>query len=625
VLARKFTASDGASGDWYGTAQAVNADGTVVVVGAYGDATQRGAVYVRHGANLATETKLVASDGVAGDWFGWSVAISDDGSVIVVGATQEDGTALKHGRAYVFSGASWTTQTILTASDGGANHHFGISVDISANGSIVAVGSHFENGERGAVYLYTGASWVTETKITASDRAAGDDYGRAVALSDDGSVLVVGAPFAEDAGFDTGKAYVYSGVAWATETMLIASDAEEDAEYGKDVAVSGDGTIAAVGAYLADSGGTNRGQVYVYSGASWGTETIVTPATPTDSEVFGTCVALSPNGGTLAVSAPTDFVASAPGSIYLFSGAGWATEQRLSRSDEAEDWLGYDVIDITDEYVVAGAPYGTAQPNGASYLWDYAPARVAAVASPTVTGVAATASAAVPLPTITAIQVVSATVAGNAAAADAAVGLPAIQVAQTVTAVPAEAPAAVSVPTVAAVRSALITGVAAGSDAAVATPVVAAIGTVSVTAVAAGASAEVSAPVIDTGGVVSASVAALAAEATATAEPPTVQVDVAVAVSTGQSFTPRRNLRAEHFAIAIRVEVPVEVRVDLELRPHVPAPIAVAVPVAVATHVVPTMRTRVKARLELAMDVDYDGNLVVYDEAEELSILGLLS
>ncbi len=152
--------------------------------------------------------KLTASDGAASDSFGASVAVSGD--TIVVGADGTHvGANLAQGSAYVFvkptGGWSGMTQTAkLTASDGVAYDHFGISVAIS--GDTIVVGASGSNSSQGAAYVFvkptggwTGA--MTQTaKLTASDGAANDYFGGSVAIS--GDTIVVGA-YGDDIGANT--------------------------------------------------------------------------------------------------------------------------------------------------------------------------------------------------------------------------------------------------------------------------------------------------------------------------------------------------------------------------------------------------------------------------------------
>lgn len=140
---------------------------------------------------------LLAMDGTvgAGDNYGWSVAV--DGNLAVVGAYEDDEAASGAGAAYVFtgSGANWTQQAKLTASDGGMDDYFGYSV--SLDGETIVVGAHREDQpttEAGAAYVFTrtAGAWTQEQKLIASDGASGDYFGYSVALS--GGLLTLFRP-----------------------------------------------------------------------------------------------------------------------------------------------------------------------------------------------------------------------------------------------------------------------------------------------------------------------------------------------------------------------------------------------------------------------------------------------
>ena len=268
----KLTALDGADADYFG--QSVAIDGDTVVVGAYQHNNSKGAVYVfvepGNGWDNTTETaKLTASDSVAGDHFGHSVAVNGD--TVAVGAYEHDNGK---GAVYLFvePGNGWAdaTETAkLTASDGFILGYLGHSVAI--DGDTVAAGAHTDRGSKGAVYLFVKPSggWAdaTETaKLTASDEANYDQLGYSVAM--EGDVVVAGA----HGDGDDGSAYVFkkSGDDWvdATETgKLTASDGAADDQFGWSVAVAGDAVV--VGARYDDDHGDDSGSAHVYAVPDW--------------------------------------------------------------------------------------------------------------------------------------------------------------------------------------------------------------------------------------------------------------------------------------------------------------------------------------------------------------------
>jgi hypothetical protein len=99
---------------------------------------------------------LLASDGVAGDYFGYSVSISSDGNTAIVGAHGDDSPEGDRGSAYIFtkSGSSWIQQSKLLANDGDYNDYFGISVSISADGNTAIVGAYGDDTSRGSAYIF---------------------------------------------------------------------------------------------------------------------------------------------------------------------------------------------------------------------------------------------------------------------------------------------------------------------------------------------------------------------------------------------------------------------------------------------------------------------------------------
>ncbi len=219
----KLTASDGAASDGFGFS--VGLSGSIGLVGAnfddIGANSNQGSAYVFRNLDTATgsiteNVKLTASDGAASDIFGNSV--SQSGSIGLVGANGDDiGANSNQGSAYVFRSLDTATGSItenvkLTASDGAASDGFGISV--SQSGSIGLVGASGDdigaNVNQGSAYVFrsldTATGMITENvKLTASDGAASDLFGRSVGL--DGDQFIIGA---NAKNFGTGKAYTGS-------------------------------------------------------------------------------------------------------------------------------------------------------------------------------------------------------------------------------------------------------------------------------------------------------------------------------------------------------------------------------------------------------------------------------
>jgi hypothetical protein len=265
----KITASDGTEGDYFGCSVAISGD--CAVVGAYGNddnGGESGSAYIfkRDGTTWTEQAKITASDGTASDHFGWSVAISGD--YALVGANCDDDNGGESGSAYIFKrdGTTWTEQAKITASDGAAGDYFGYSVAIS--GDYALVGAIYDDDpllNSGSAYIFKrdGTVWTEQAKINASDGTEGDFFGCSVAIS--GDYAVAGAFLGDGAGVHSGSAYIFKrdGTTWTQEAKINASDGAAEDRFGHSVAISGD--YAVVGAYLDDDAGYNSGSAYIYT------------------------------------------------------------------------------------------------------------------------------------------------------------------------------------------------------------------------------------------------------------------------------------------------------------------------------------------------------------------------
>ena len=363
----KLAASDGAAYDYFGRSVAISEN--TMVVGAVdadvGSNQDQGAAYVfvRSGTDWLEQAKLTASDGAAQDEFGVSVAI--DGDTVVVGVHDAYIGYSGQGTAYVFvrSGTTWVEQQKLTASDGSPFNRFGHSLAISGDSLVVGaflsnVGS---NTDQGAAYVFvrSGTTWVEQQKLTASDGAAYDVFGHNVAI--DGDTVVVGAIKGDGANTDQGSAYVFvrSGTTWVEQQKLTASDGATNDWFGNGVTISEDSLVA--GAPTADVGdNTDQGAAYFFvrSGTTWVEQQKLTSTDGASGDRFGESVDIS--GDSLVASAWLDDVGaiSDQGSAYVFvrSGTDWLEQTKLSASDGAyAEMFGYSALAIYGNLVVVGA------------------------------------------------------------------------------------------------------------------------------------------------------------------------------------------------------------------------------------------------------------------------------
>jgi hypothetical protein len=342
-----------------------------------------------------------ASNAEARDNFGAALDLSDDGTVLAVSAIfedsgsagvdgdQSDNSLTDSGAVYVFRRIdnAWAQEAYLKASNPDEDEPFGMALSLSGDGNTLAVSSWYEssnatgiNGDQadnseptsGAVYVFRRANdlWSQEAYIKSSTSDKHDFFGRSVGLSDDGSVLAVGAPGDEiTPDLDRGAAFVFTrtGTTWSEEARLVPTHVEDAFFYGQQIALSGDGTTLAVGdpAEGYEPGGQpfRSGAVYVYrkTGGDWQEQAYLKNSVKGESDQFGDAISLDQDGDTLAVGAPyedggsisdeTDDSKTYSGAAYIFSrtGSDWNQEAYIKASN-ADEWdlFGYSV-DLSDD------------------------------------------------------------------------------------------------------------------------------------------------------------------------------------------------------------------------------------------------------------------------------------
>ena len=271
----KLLASDGAPNDSFGFSVAVAGD--VVAVGAVGDDSSRGAVYVFErnivGVNAWQQVrKLVPTDVAAGFDFGCSVAVAGD--VIVAGAYGCNTYGSLSGAAYVFERNldgidTWKQTRKLLPPYGEANYFFGRSVAV--DGDVAVVGAYGVDDNLGAAYVFernaggTNA-WQWVAILLDREGVAEDGLGYSVAVA--GDVVVAGAAGDAGAGAVSGAAHVFERNAggtnrWGQVQKCAAADRAAGDFFGCAVAAA-EGLIL-VGAYLDDDiAGDNCGSAYLF-------------------------------------------------------------------------------------------------------------------------------------------------------------------------------------------------------------------------------------------------------------------------------------------------------------------------------------------------------------------------
>jgi hypothetical protein len=265
----KLTAPDAAIDDNFGHAVSVAAD--TALVGSYRDdttAVDTGSAYVftRSGTLWNQEAKLVPADAAASDTAGFSVALAGD--LALVGAVQADAPGADSGAAYAWArtGTTWVEEAKLVATDGVAGDAFGFSVGLNGTSAIVGAPNVDGTGANsGAAYVFTrsGTSWSQQTKLTAGDGTGGAVFGRSVAVNLNRAV--VGAPLDDEMGVDAGAAYLFtrSGTTWSQLAKLTAATPSAAAVFGFDVTLNS--VTAAATAPNDDQLSPDAGATYVFT------------------------------------------------------------------------------------------------------------------------------------------------------------------------------------------------------------------------------------------------------------------------------------------------------------------------------------------------------------------------
>ena len=345
------------AGDESGTSISVSADGTIVAIGARSNTSNRGTVCVYKYNDISWNQLGSDINGEASsDYSGQSVSISANGRVVAIGANMNDGSGnllpdSGHVRIYEFNGSSWVQRGADI--DGEANDdQSGISVSLSEDGSIVAIGAIMNDGSgnalsnSGHVRVYKYNSSKSDPQLTNQslstfgpagwDRLGGDIDGEAVndqsgfsvSLSVDGTIVAIGAIFNDgtsgtvDTSNNMGHVRVYRYNASKTDPQLtnqglttfgpagwdrLGSDIDGEVaadQSGFSLSLSADGSTVAIGAPLYDASGVSnsgRVRVFAWNGTSWGQrgENINGVAL---NENVGDSVSLSADGSILSVT-----------------------------------------------------------------------------------------------------------------------------------------------------------------------------------------------------------------------------------------------------------------------------------------------------------------------------------
>jgi hypothetical protein len=298
----------------FGASVALSADGNTALIGEPSATARAGSAWVfrRTGTGLGaewTKAMTLAGEGVPGEGrFGKSVALSADGATALIG---DPSASSQRGGAWVFalSSTSSTVQGKLTDAEGAHFDHAGRSVALSSDGDTALIGVPGASEYAGVALAFTraGESWSREAgELTGEGEIGQGRFGKSVALSGDGETALAGAPNDNE---NVGAAWGFAreGGSLVPQGGKLVGVAKANGHLGASVALSGDGSVALIGAPRAGTGG--QVTQYAHSGTTWTVRKEQLAGAKEDGRGWlGAAVALSSDGKVAAVGAPHDSV-----------------------------------------------------------------------------------------------------------------------------------------------------------------------------------------------------------------------------------------------------------------------------------------------------------------------------
>ena len=410
----------------FGAAVALSGDGNTALIGAHNEGLGAGAVYVfvREGSVWHEVEKLEPPGRTSRAEFGWSVAVSRDGQTALIGAPQQ---GANEGSAWVYhrDGEVWEEQAQLEAGEPAAENHFGWSVALSADGSTALAGGWGAGETAGRAWAFAreGSTWTQQgLPLTPIDATGLAEFGWAVALSDDGNTGLISGV---NDHFLGGSAWIFTREAggWTQHGAKLQA-AEPRQDEGFRIALAGNGTSALLGGLAGNR--IAEAWSFVPIDGEWMEEGPVAPLDEMGKGEFGIGLALSESGQTALIGGPSD---NDVGAAWLFERPQGPTPTVTTVTPKKGPSSGGTVVTITGRNlteatgVLFGSSYATSiEQLSPTSLTATAPAGTSAKVSVTViTGggvspVVAKASFKYGQPTVTNVSPNTGTLSGGAEA-----------------------------------------------------------------------------------------------------------------------------------------------------------------------------------------------------------------
>lgn len=347
---QQITAGTASSNAIFGRSMAFSEDGNYLLVGASGDRisgnwTGRVWAYSRSGNTWTNNQNFIPPNITNNDNFGWSIDITGNSTAVIGGRAETVGGVSDAGAAHIYtrSGTSWSRVAGLTQSDPTFNVLYGNSVAIDGQTAVVGA-SQFTGG--GKVYIWynsSGNTWSLQQAITAPSGAS--SFSSKLAI--DGDTIAVSAPYGSlNSITNSGGIYIYtrSGTTWSLQQTINHATTDSSALYqGSGGLVLKNDTLIFSSNRYSPSGYTNVGGIFVYtrSGTTWSHQATITPLIANDSYIsyFG--------GDDKTIVIGNNGYNSNTGQAWVYSGSGasWTQKKTLTGSGTTTgDYFGYPTL-----------------------------------------------------------------------------------------------------------------------------------------------------------------------------------------------------------------------------------------------------------------------------------------
>ena len=366
-------------GDYYGYAVAIDDDGSHMVVGVpYSDDGSSNAgrviVYSWNGSSWSQVGSAINGE-AAGDVFGWGVAIDSDGDVIAVAGPWNDGNGADAGHVRVFSwnGSSWNQMGVDIDGEA-AGDYSGYSISMNAAGTRIVIGADDNNGSgthagHARIYNWSGSAWSQlGSDIDALYTSGGVGLGTSTSMSDDGTRVVLGAPYYN---LNTGVIN-NSGYTQVLQYSSGSWSTKGNIIYGSDLNEYSGGqvSISGDGNIISVKGG-GKIKVYSLSGSTW----VQRGATMTEIAGISSAV-LDYDGSHIVISSTGDDSAATNAGMlkmYNWTGSAWVRVNDRIDGEAESDYCCTLGIDLDGSHVVAGAYQNDSGGSNAGHVRAFAP------------------------------------------------------------------------------------------------------------------------------------------------------------------------------------------------------------------------------------------------------------